>query len=92
MSVSAEHIDQDTSGNSGADNTGNIGAHGVHEQVVAGVVLLTDLLGNTGGHGNGGNTGRADQRVDLAVGDNAHDLAEDDTACGADTEGHDAQN
>ena len=39
MSISAEHIDQDTSGNGGADNTGNVGAHGVHEQVVAGVVL-----------------------------------------------------
>ena len=43
-----EHIDQDTSGNGGADNTGNVGAHGVHEQVVAGVVLLANLLGKHG--------------------------------------------
>ena len=64
----------------------------MHEQVVAGVVLLADLLGNTGGHGNGGNTGGADERVDLAVGDNAHDLAQENTAGGADTEGDDAQN
>ena len=64
----------------------------MHEQVVAGVVLLADLLGNTGGHGNGGNTGGADERVDLAVGDNAHDLAQDNTAGGADAEGDDAQN
>ena len=54
----------------------------MHEQVVAGVVLLADLLGNTGGHGNGGNTGGADERVDLAVGDNAHDLAQENTAGG----------
>ena len=64
----------------------------MHEQVVAGVVLLADLLGNTGGHRNGGNTGGADERVDLAVGDNAHDLAQDNTAGGADAEGDDAQN
>ena len=63
----------------------------MHQQVVAGVVLLTDLLGNTGGHRHGGNTGRADERVDLAVGDNAHELAQQHTACGADAEGDDAQ-
>ena len=64
----------------------------MHEQVVAGVVFLADFLGNTGGHGNSGNTGGADQRVNLAVGDNAHDLAQQNTACGADTESNNAQN
>ena len=63
----------------------------MHEQVVAGVVLLADFLGNTGSHRNGGNTGGTDQRVDLAVGDDAHDLAQDDAASGADTESNDAQ-
>ena len=91
MSVSAEHVDQDTSGNGRADNTGNVGAHGVHEQVVAGVVLLADLLGNAGGHRHSGNTGGTNQRVDLAVGDNAHNLAQDNAASGADTEGTDGR-
>ena len=90
--LSGKHVDQDTGSNRRTDNACHVGAHGVHQQVVAGVVLLADLLGNTGGHRHGGNTGRADERVDLAVGDNAHDLAQQHTACGADAEGDDAQN
>ena len=62
------------------------------EQVVAGVVFLADFLGNTGGHGNSGNTGGDDQRVNLAVGDKAHYLAQQNAACGADTESNNAQN
>ena len=48
----------------------------MHEQEVAGIVLCADLLRNTRRHGNSGDAGRADQRVDLAAGDNAHSLAE----------------
>ena len=56
-----------------------------------GVVLLTDHVGNTGSHGNGGDTGGADEGVDLAAGQLVHDLAAQQTAGGGDAEGHDAQ-
>ena len=63
----AKDLQQEACGDGGADNAGHIGAHGVHQQEVTGVVLLTDHVGNTGSHGNGGDTGRTDQRIDLAA-------------------------
>ena len=63
-----EHQQQETGSNSRTDNTGYVGAHGVHQQEVGGVVLTALNLGNTGSHRNGGNAGRSDQRIDLAAG------------------------
>lgn len=88
---SAEHVDQDTGRNRGTDNAGHVGAHGMHEQVVGGVVLLADLLADAGRHRHGGHARGTDEGVDLAAGDDAHDLAQDDAARGAHTESHDAQ-
>ncbi len=51
----------------GADHTCNVRTHGVHEQVVAGVVLQTEVVGDTGRHGHGRYTGIADKRIDFLV-------------------------
>ena len=51
---------QETCSDGGADNASHVGAHGVHQQEVGGVVLLAYGVGNTGSHGNSGNTGGAD--------------------------------
>ena len=75
-----ENAQQETCRDGGADDACHIGAHSVHQQEVGGVRLLTFRVCNTGCHRNGRNTGRADERVDLALGDPAHDLTEDKTA------------
>ena len=66
-------------------------AHGVHEQEVGGVGLLADHLGNTRGHRDGGDAGRADQRVDLLAGQLAHDVAADEAAGRGKAEGEEGQ-
>ena len=52
----------------------------MHQQEVGGIGLLTNHLGNAGSHGNGGNASGTDQRIDLALGENAHQLAQQQTA------------
>ncbi len=56
-----------------------------------GVVLLAVHLGDTGCHRDSGDTGRADQRVDLLAGQLAHDVAADQTTSGGDAEGDQAE-
>ena len=46
LQLTAKHAQQETCGNGGADNTGNIGAHGMHEQEVGRIGLLAFLVGN----------------------------------------------
>ena len=46
----AENVDQDTSSNGRAYNTGHVGAHCVHQQEVGGILALANLLGNASGH------------------------------------------
>ena len=60
IELAAEDAEQETSGDGGADNTGHVGAHSVHQQEVGGVGLLALLVGHTGSHGHGGHAGRAD--------------------------------
>jgi 4-hydroxy-tetrahydrodipicolinate reductase len=57
----------------------------VHEQEVGGVLLLTDNLRNAGCHGNSGNACAADERVDLLLAEEVHNLSKDQTACGTAT-------
>ena len=83
----AEDVDEDTSSNGRADHAGHVGAHGVHQQEVGGVLALTDLLGDTSGHRHGGNTSGTDQGVHLTAGQLVHDLAAQHTGCGAGGEG-----
>ena len=63
----AENVDQDTSSNGRADNTGHVGTHCVHQQEVGGILALANLLGNASGHRHSGNACGTDQRVDLAA-------------------------
>ena len=79
----AENVDQDTSSNGRADNTGHVGAHGVHQQEVAGVVLLAHHLGHAGRHRHGGHTGGADEGIDLLLEEQVHELGQQDAAGGA---------
>ena len=85
----AEQGHQDACGDGGTDNTGNVRAHGVHEQEVGGVLLLADDLGDTRGHRNGGNTGGTDQRVDLLLQEEVHELGKQDAASSTEAEGND---
>ena len=73
--------------NGRADNAGNIRAHSVHQDVASRELLRDHLLADARRHRNGGYAGRADDRVDLAAGDNLHDLTEADAARGAEYEG-----
>ncbi len=45
-----KHAQQEPCGDGGTDDAGHIGAHGMHQQEVGGIVLLTFHIGNTGGH------------------------------------------
>ena len=55
----------------------------MHEQEVGGVLLLAHVLSHTSGHRYGGHAGRTDEGVDLALGDNIHHVAQNQTArCG----------
>ena len=59
----------------------------MHEKEVGRIFLLTDLLGNTCCHRNGGNTCGTDERVDLVLGGNeVHQLCEQNAACRTETE------
>ena len=82
----AEDRKQEACRDSGADNAGNVGTHCVHEQEVRFVVLSADVLGNACGHGDCGNTGRADEGVDLLAGGVLHDNTAAQTADGRDGE------
>ena len=58
----------------------------MHKQEVCGISLLTLHLRDAGSHGNSRNSGRADKGIDLALGDDAHDLSGDKTSAGRDRE------
>ena len=63
----------------------------MHQQEVGGVLALADLLRNTGGHGNSGNTSGADQGVDLTAGQGVHHLAAQNACSGTKGEGDQTQ-
>lgn len=58
----------------------------MHEQEVRRVGLASLNLRNARRHGNGGDACGADEGVDLALGDEVHDLAEKHAACGREAE------
>ena len=84
-----EESEQDTCGDGRSDHTGNVRAHGVHQQVVGLVVLQTYQLGHTGGVRYSGYSGVSDKRVDLVSGleEEVEDLHEHHTAEGSYHEG-----
>ena len=81
----------ETCSNGGADDAGHVGTHGVHQQEVGAVVLCANGLGNTCGHGNGGNAGGTNEGIDLALGDEAQDLADQQATNGSEAEGEQTQ-
>ena len=86
LHLRAEYLEDKACGNSGADDTGYVRAHSVHEQEVCRICLLALNLRNAGCHRNGRYTGRADQRVYLAAGQLIHNLAEQQAADGRERE------
>ena len=63
----------------------------MHQQEVGGVGLSSLCLGHTGGHGDSGNTRRADEGIDFAPGDEAEEFSQQHAASGGEAEGHKAQ-
>ena len=59
--------EQNAAGEDGAYLARDVRAYGVHEKVVAGVGLLSEALDDARGHREGGDSGRADHRVDSLV-------------------------
>ena len=63
----------------------------MHQQEVRRISLLPFTLGNPGSHRNCGNTGRTDQRIDLSAAQLVHQLADQQSADGAEGESDQAQ-
>ncbi len=63
----------------------------MHEQEVARILFLTDDLRYTSRHRNGGNTGGTDERIDLILKEDVHELCEQNAARGAETECNNAE-
>ena len=62
----------------------------MHQQEVAGVVLLAHHLGYAGRHRHGGHAGGTDEGIDLLLEEQVHELGKQDAAGGAEAEGHHA--
>ena len=80
--LSAVQGDQHARGDGGADDACHVGAHSVHQQEVAGVVLLAHHLGHAGRHRHGGHTGGADEGIDLLLEEQVHELGQQNAAGG----------
>ena len=70
----------------GTDGTGKASAHGVHQEIILRVILLSPYLGHTRRHGNGGNPRDADDGVDLVFDKQVHDFHGQDAAGSTDHE------
>ena len=88
-----EEAEEYAGSHSRTDHTGNVGTHGVHEQVVAGIVFETEVVGDTCGHRHSRNAGVADERVDLLVfrKHEVEELDEENTRRRSDNESHEAE-
>lgn len=84
--------EQDSAGEDGAYLARDVRAYGVHEKVIAGVGLLSEALDDARGHREGGDSGRADHRVDFLVlrQEEVENLRRDDAASGVEDEGDEA--
>ena len=65
--VLTEEAQQHAGSHCRTDNTGHIRPHGVHEQVVFGIVLQTEILRDAGSHRHGRYTGITDKRINFLV-------------------------
>ena len=86
ITPSKEH----TGGNCRPDDARHVGTHGVHEQEVGGVILLSLKLGDARRHRHGRHAGRTDERVDGTAADDIHELCGQQSATGGDREGQPA--
>lgn len=64
---STQEAEQDTGGDGRTDDTGDIGSHGVHEQVVLRIVFQANHLGNTGRIGHSRDPCITDKGIDFVV-------------------------
>ena len=89
----SEERKQNARGDRRTDHAGHVGTHGVHQQEVRGIGLLALGLRHAGGHRDGRNAGRTDQRIDLVVAlrEEVHHLGEQHAAGGSHREGDHAQ-
>ncbi len=83
----AEESKKEACGNSGTYDSSDIRSHGVHQQEVAGIGLLTLNLGYPRRHGYRGYALRSRLRIYLAAGYEIHNLAEKNAADSAEAEG-----
>ena len=74
-----------------ADLSAGVGAHGMHQKIVFLIVFLAFDLDDTGRHRKCRNAGGADQRIDFAAGQRAHELAEKHADRGVQADGDKAQ-
>ena len=79
MVPAATAVQHGTRCNSGTDNACYVGAHGMHQQEVGRISLLTYDLGYTGSHRNCGYARGSDQRIHFTTGRNLHQLAKETT-------------
>ena len=76
----------------GADNAGDIRAHGVHEEKIGRIGFLSFDLRNACGHGDGADSGRADEWIDrIVAGEKIERFGREDAAGGAQSEGNDPE-
>ena len=78
--------------NCSTDNSGNVGSHCVHQKEVRRICLCADFLRNSGSHGNGGNSGRTDKRINLAFCKYTHNLTEYNSGCCTERECYKSEN
>src|SRR5689334_4168074 len=86
-----QHRQHDRGGDHRADLSASIGAHGMHQKIVFLVVFLAFDLNDARRHGKSRDAGGADQRVDLAAGERAHDFAEEHADGGVEADGDESQ-
>ena len=81
----AERI-ENAGNNRRADNARNVRTHSLHENEVRRIVRKRNLVGDAGGHRNGRNAGGTDERVDLLLGEEVHELSHQYARRGTDAE------
>src|SRR5574344_2006881 len=81
----------DTTGDGSTEYTGQIRAHGMHDQEVLAVFLLSDKVRYTSRNWDRGDTSRTNQRIDLATADLVHDAGADNTRACAENKGNEAK-
>ena len=62
-----EEAEQHAGSHSRTDHTCNVRAHGMHEQIVGGIIFETEIVGDTCRHRHSRNACVADKRINLMI-------------------------